>query len=221
MPAIFAVNATVLGASHQLYAHVHHHYGLNDAFDRSVSILLAQKQSAAGTVQRHGQQQHRSGSRVESTKYAGADSNLTRAAASKGSSNSAAAAGGSFNNSNADRRSAAEKAAVVASSASTALEQATATVANGTATALAGQPAVVRSGRRLQAPLGLLRRLLSSVEPPTGKAEHQQKQEGRALGHEVELLHPCLHEGYRQQYSRLRQDGIAMPDPPRVVLVGR
>ncbi|EFN50868.1 hypothetical protein CHLNCDRAFT_141807 [Chlorella variabilis] len=32
-----AVNATVLGASHQLYAHVHHHYGLNDAFDRSPS----------------------------------------------------------------------------------------------------------------------------------------------------------------------------------------
>ncbi|KAL4451373.1 hypothetical protein ABPG77_009445 [Micractinium sp. CCAP 211/92] len=43
-----AVNATLLGATHQLYAHVHHHYGLNDAFDRSVSILLARQLPTAG-----------------------------------------------------------------------------------------------------------------------------------------------------------------------------
>eukprot|EP00887_Chlorella_sp_A99_P007229 scaffold2.g7229.t1 len=33
-------NVSVLGANHSLYCHVHHHYGLNDAFERSVAMLL-------------------------------------------------------------------------------------------------------------------------------------------------------------------------------------
>jgi len=36
-----AANVTVMGVRYPLFTHVHHHYGLNDAFDRSVSALLA------------------------------------------------------------------------------------------------------------------------------------------------------------------------------------
>ena len=40
-----AVNITILGANYSLYSHVHHSYGLNDAFDRSVAHLLTAQQS--------------------------------------------------------------------------------------------------------------------------------------------------------------------------------
>ena len=36
-----AVNLTLLGRNYSLYTHVHHTYGLNDAFDRSVAYLLS------------------------------------------------------------------------------------------------------------------------------------------------------------------------------------
>ena len=38
-----AVNLTVLGRNYSLYTHVHHTYGLNDAFDRSVAHLLSEQ----------------------------------------------------------------------------------------------------------------------------------------------------------------------------------
>lgn len=36
-----AANVTIMGVRYPLFTHVHHHYGLNDAFDRSVSALLS------------------------------------------------------------------------------------------------------------------------------------------------------------------------------------
>jgi hypothetical protein len=42
-----AANVTVMGVRYPLFTHVHHHYGLNDAFDRSVSALLALRPAAA------------------------------------------------------------------------------------------------------------------------------------------------------------------------------
>lgn len=42
-----AVNLTVLGSQYTLYSHVHHSFGLNDAFDRSVALLLTTKQNAS------------------------------------------------------------------------------------------------------------------------------------------------------------------------------
>ena len=46
-----AVNVSVLGTTYSLYTHVHHHYGLNDAFDRGVTLLLLEQQQAgAGAV---------------------------------------------------------------------------------------------------------------------------------------------------------------------------
>lgn len=38
------VNVTVLGTEYSLYTYVHHSYGLNDAFDRSVAYLLSTQQ---------------------------------------------------------------------------------------------------------------------------------------------------------------------------------
>lgn len=40
-----AVNITILETSYSVYTHVHHNYGLNDAFDRSVAHLLTAQQS--------------------------------------------------------------------------------------------------------------------------------------------------------------------------------
>ena len=36
-----AANVSILGVQYNLYTHAHHKYGLNDAFDRSVEILLS------------------------------------------------------------------------------------------------------------------------------------------------------------------------------------
>lgn len=46
---LLAVNITVLGTDYSLYAHVHHSYGLNDAFDRSVAHLLLAQQLISDT----------------------------------------------------------------------------------------------------------------------------------------------------------------------------
>ena len=48
-PLLPAVNITVLGTDYSLYAHVHHSYGLNDAFDRSVAHLLGTQQLDSST----------------------------------------------------------------------------------------------------------------------------------------------------------------------------
>lgn len=37
---LHAANVSVMGVKYSLFTHAHHRYGLNDAFDRSVSILL-------------------------------------------------------------------------------------------------------------------------------------------------------------------------------------
>ncbi len=44
MTLLIAVNVTVLGTDYSLYTYVHHSYGLNDAFDRSVAHLLSTQQ---------------------------------------------------------------------------------------------------------------------------------------------------------------------------------
>ena len=38
--SVAAANVSILGVQYNLYTHAHHKYGLNDAFDRSVEILL-------------------------------------------------------------------------------------------------------------------------------------------------------------------------------------
>ena len=35
-----AANVSILGVQYNLFTHAHHRFGLNDAFDRSVEILL-------------------------------------------------------------------------------------------------------------------------------------------------------------------------------------
>ncbi len=39
-----AANVSIMGVQYPLYTHVHHGYGLNDAFDRSVTLLLESAQ---------------------------------------------------------------------------------------------------------------------------------------------------------------------------------
>ena len=49
-----AGNVTIMGVQYPLYAHVHHGYGLNDAFDRSVALLLASPAAARAGHGVHG-----------------------------------------------------------------------------------------------------------------------------------------------------------------------
>lgn len=37
---MLAANVSILGVQYNLYTHTHRKYGLNDAFDRSIEILL-------------------------------------------------------------------------------------------------------------------------------------------------------------------------------------
>ena len=158
------MNATVLGASHLLYAHVHHHYGLNDAFDRSVAILLSRLAPAGN------------GSPDDTTKQLGG-----RPAAEQGSGGDATERTASSVQSAAGRRH------------------------------LLGAPAVLRQ------------RLLLAAQDAEASMQQQVPQQGRGrqLGELPVVKHPCLHDGYSQQYKRLHLDGAAMPEPPQVVLMGR
>lgn len=45
-----ALNVSVLGAQHALYTHSHYHFGLDDAFERSVTLLLEQRQDKGGAA---------------------------------------------------------------------------------------------------------------------------------------------------------------------------
>ena len=162
------MNATVLGASHLLYAHVHHHYGLNDAFDRSVAILLSRLAPAGD------------GSPDDISRQRGQQSG----------------------------RPAAEQGSQVGGTARAA----------GTVQSAAGRRRV------LEAPAVLRQRLLLAAQQDGEEGMQQQLQpqaRGRQLGELPVVKHPCLHDGYSQQYKRLHLDGAAMPDPPQVVLVGR
>ena len=40
---LFAVNVNILGVNYSLYTYVHQHYGLNDAFSRSIPLALPEK----------------------------------------------------------------------------------------------------------------------------------------------------------------------------------
>ena len=145
------MNATVLGVSHLLYAHVHHHYGLNDAFDRSVAILLSRLVPAGdGSPFDSSRQREQQGGRP------------------------AAEQGG--------RGDGAERAARRVQST---------------------------AGRRrlLVAPTVLRQRLLLAAQQDgdagTKQQAHQQQARGRQLGELPVVKHPCLHDGYSQQYKRL------------------
>jgi hypothetical protein len=209
------VNSTVLGAVHQLYSHVHHHYGLNDAFDRSVTILLA-RQLASGSVegaeskQGSQQQQAQLGSALLPHSDDAATDKLTRSRTAS------------------DSRRAAEKAGVMASSIGLATTgQAAADASFNADTRADDSP---QGQRRLQAPQAPLRRLLVTGDTPgsgsaVGAEQQQEQQQGAHRGLLAEVLeevqHPCLHDGFRQVHTRLSQDGSSRLAPLRVMLVGR
>ncbi|PSC71682.1 putative apyrase 7 [Micractinium conductrix] len=169
-----AVNATLLGTTHELYAHVHHHYGLNDAFDRGVTILLDRQAAAAAAG---GQQGAAKGT-------ASPDELRQRGQQQQQQAGEGATAGGN----------------------SSAVERGESAAGEGGAGA----------GRRLQAPGGG-----SDAGQPAGSGAEAEGDEGRRqLGELPEVAHPCLHQGYRQQYCRLRLEGAAVPVPEAVELVG-
>ena len=196
-PPRAAVNATVLGTSHQLYAHVHHHYGLNDAFDRGVSLLLsrsgpgaagnasAHPADAGGTQQQQGQQGQQQ-QQQQQEKLSGV------------------AAGTAAKDSGDGKQTASEK---------------------GGAAEAAGQQgaAGTRRGLRqaLAAPVALQRRLQLTASDGGGGSDTRHPQRQVLEDPPVQVEHPCLHNGYRHAYKRLQLEGAEQPHPAQVTLVGR
>lgn len=195
-----AVNVTVLDATHQLYAHVHHHYGLNDAFDRAVTLLLARQQAASSDAQQQGQQQQQGGA-------SGVDS----AAANGANAQQGTAAG----------QEAAKPEAAGSDTGAAAAAAATGGKGNaaGGRRAMLQAPAALR--RRLQlsadAAIGAGRHTTPEQQRRLGLQESAR----RLLEGPPEVEHPCLHSGYRKAYRRRQQEGAAVPEPPEVLLVGR
>lgn len=192
------MNVTVLDATHQLYAHVHHHYGLNDAFDRAVTLLLARQQAASSGSNAQQQQQQQVGpGEVGGDVASGAQAHEGRAAAEQPANAEAATASG------------------------TAAEAATGAAADTQGVISGGRRKV------LQAPSTLFHRLRLTADAAVllGSGSSMQQQQllnGRhLLDGPPEVEHPCLHSGYRKAYRRRQQEGAAVPDPPEVVLVGR
>ena len=191
-----AVNVTVLDATHQLYAHVHHHYGLNDAFDRAVTLLLARQQAASGSNAQQQQQQQQVG---------------------PGGGGGGAASGAQAH----EGRAAAEQPAnaEAATGAGTAAEAVIGAAADTQGVVSGGRRNV------LQAPSWLFHRLRLTADAavPLGSASSMQQLSNsrHLLDGSPEVEHPCLHSGYRKAYRRRQQEGAAVPDPPEVVLVGR
>ncbi|PRW21038.1 putative apyrase 7 [Chlorella sorokiniana] len=186
-----AVNATVLDATHQLYAHVHHHYGLNDAFDRAVTLLLAHQQTGGSDAQ---QQQAGDGG-AGGAAAAGAKPQEGRAAAEQSAEVAAATGVGAAAEAATEEVAGRQDVAVGARR-----EMLQAPAALRRQLRLSGDAAILGSGHSMQQVLPMGRRLLEG--PP-------------------EVEHPCLHSGYRKAYRRRQQEGAAVPDPPEVMLVGR
>ena len=62
---VAAANVTIMGVQYPLFTHAHYGYGLNDAFDRSVALLVDSREAAPtpdstrqGQIRQQAQQQH-------------------------------------------------------------------------------------------------------------------------------------------------------------------
>ena len=171
---MLAVNVTVLGTTYSLYTHVHHHYGLNDAFDRGVTLLLERQQQDATAEARQARSGNASSSGVlgkQATRHAaGADSSEDG-----GSRRSAQESKGV-----APRRSLLEVPAALL------LQPAHLGASEDAAAVAAALRQQLERDWQADARTGGLRRRLAAAAPVAPRVQH-----------------PCLHTGYSQRYQRL------------------
>ena len=233
-----AANVTIMGVRYPLFTHVHHHYGLNDAFDRSVSALLSLAPlegsgSGAGSGSAHGTandsaalahvartQQARPATAHWHADHRGATAALQ---AEREADHGQGGAGGG--RAPPDGQDPAGSDALAALAAAAAAEQRRAEAGH-----QAGGAGSVVGRRRLQhaAAAGDRRPARRRMQEETGAAARDSAgtvmAEGAGEPEEAlgEVAHPCLHAGYVQPYTRMALEGLApAPEPPRVRLIGR
>ena len=236
-----AANVTIMGVRYPLFTHVHHHYGLNDAFDRSVSALLSLaplEGSGSGAGSGSGQgasnfsaalahlpsaartQQARPATAHWHAEHRGATAALqAERGADRGQGG---AAGGRAPPGGQDP---AGSDALAALAAAAAAEQRRAEAGH-----QAGGEGSLTGRRRLEhaAATGGRGPARRRTQEDAGAAAKAGAGPGMAEGVGVpeealaEVAHPCLHEGYTKPYTRMALEGPApAPEPPRVRLVGR
>ncbi|GBF96111.1 hypothetical protein Rsub_08987 [Raphidocelis subcapitata] len=219
------VNVSLAGATHTLHSHVFHAYGLNEAFDRGVALLLAdagadgtaaapavdwpapgsdapeaQARPAAAGVQQPGRQQQQELPAPAVTAAGVAEEAGAPAGLSSGT--------GSVDSSGATH----SRRGLLLSSPAPAQRGRADPDWWDSAPRLAGPPQRQQAGgsarraarRRLQR-----RRVAGGVDGVDGVSEVLPR-----------VRHPCLHEGYDAPYHRLPAQGGAPASPPAVRLLG-
>lgn len=247
-----AVNVTVLGRQYTLYTHVHHSYGLNDAFDRSVAHLLTAQQpehvdSATDSLLHDSVQQEpldqkdtvniaaddTEGGKFRALQHDGdlvhhklVDQNDTANTAAEGGS-----------------RSMRQQSTLLAEGRSRRLQESLTVPLEQNDTANAAAEGRSRSMRQQSALLaeGRGRRLQESLTVPldqndTANAAAEGTEErspstlplttllaedrSRSMQESITVEHPCLHEGYSQEYAWVAHGAHVAP-LPQVQLLGR
>jgi hypothetical protein len=215
------VNVTVAGSEFPLYTRVHQHYGLDDAFDRSVTWLLDQQESRARPAALDAMQRGvASGAALDGDRQ-------TLGAVERGGLGSGSSAGGG-------RRLAEGHGAVkgrlrcVRLGARADLRR----TGGGERDAAPSVAARQTDGRLVagqggsRSVLGGGRRHVRERERDSGSEKGAERGSTAALGRRAagrewpDLLHPCLHDGYNASYRRLGLPGSGQA-PATVRLVGR
>ena len=233
-----AANVTIMGVRYPLFTHVHHHYGLNDAFDRSVSALLSLTpldSSGSGPGSGSGQgaanisaalplvartQQARPATAHWHAEHRGATAALQ---AERGADRAQGGAGGARAPPDGEDPAGSDALAALAAAAAAEQRRAEAGHQAGGGGSVAGRRRLEHGAdtgesgparRRTQEDAGAAAKASAGAGMAKGAGEPEE-----AL---VEVAHPCLHEGYAKPYTRMALEGLApAPEPPRVRLVGR
>ena len=233
-----AANVTIMGARYPLFTHVHHHYGLNDAFDRSVSALLSLP-PLAGSGYRAGSESGQGAGNSSGVLAGDAQTQQARPATAHWHAEHRGAAAASQAERGVDMGqeqggggrappagkdpagSGGDAVAALAAAAAAEQRRAEAGTQAGSAGSVAGRRRLVAdtgggesARRRTQEAAG------AGVE--VGAGAGMAKAVGELEEALAEVGHPCLHEGYARAYTRMALEGMApAPEPPRVRLVGR
>ena len=207
-----AVNVTVLGRQYTLYTHVHHSYGLNDAFDRSVAHLLTAQQpehvdSATDSLLHDSVRQEpldqkdtvniavddTGGGKLRVLQHDG-DLVHHKLVDQNGSANTAAEG---------RSRSMRQQSTLLAEGRSRRLQESLTVPLeqNDTANAAA-------EGTEGRSPSTLLQNTLLAED------------RSRSMQESITVEHPCLHEGYSQEYDWVAHGAHVAP-LPQVQLLGR
>ena len=195
-----------MGVQYPLYTHAHYGYGLNDAFDRSVALLVdsVEASPAHDSPQsgRSGQQQQHRKEEEQSSKQAPMAYNpdvMRVMQPGKGGSYAAPST-----------RSSSSRGLKSGQNASYPVSKSVQRVSQGSRLQAAETGSISEPGNSGDDDM-------AKLELSGGLPERAERQLRANL---PQLKHPCLHNGYSKPYRRMVADGV-LPKPAIVQLVGR